>query len=162
MLKNLKKNVATYGLSGTLVKGLLTPEAQTICMPSFEKKQFEKIAKKEEKKKQKKKKEGDLSELALYLEEQDGIEREVINYNDEEFIAKVASREELYDSNLKKYSVKLKPHDFIRKDFNKLVVYIKVKNSYARIFKAKRIDENQLLVDLNENKGNISDYVILR
>ncbi len=162
MFNNFRKDIIAYGLPGAVLKGTLTPEAQAVCMPVIEKNQNMKRAKKQIKKRERRIKNDNISEIAFYLERQDGIKREIIEVDGEQVIAKVASRENLFDSNFNKYTIRVQPHELVRKDFHKLVVYLKIGNSYARVFNAKKINENQILVDLNENKSSISDYVILR
>ena len=166
---DVKNDVIQYGFGGTLFKSALTQEAQKVYMPVIAKKRSERISRNEQRRK--KEKEDDYVDSLYYasafLQKQDGIERDVYEISGNPYIVKIGSKSDLYDSDFNKYGKSLKNHDLIRKDFLKLVVYIKLNNSYARIFKASRLNEEEILLDLSEPKAEntereIPDYVILK
>lgn len=175
MKNNLKQDYNTYGLKGIVAKATLTEEAQAEYLPVIEKQRAEKKnAIKEEKKntvkKSKKNKEvfqnsfDDLKYLASYLQRQDGIERDVAIVNGKNTIIKVAEKGCLRDNKLKVFKNNPSVSDIVKRDYTTFIMYIKLGNTFARVFNAQRIGGNKILVDLQPKDmvNSISDYVVLK
>ena len=173
----VREDVKRLGFGGAIIKSALTEQAKETYLPVIEKKHFEKVLRREEKRKEREleramaeQDEDELQEkyeISAYMQNQDGIERDVIRINGKLVIVKVGNKKELYDEKHERYGKNMSYHDLIRKDYNKVVVMIKLSDSYyARIYGVRKLDDNTVVANLKEfddsnDSTNIPDYVLL-
>lgn len=173
----VREDVKRLGFGGAIIKSALTEQAKETYLPAIEKKHFEKVQRREEKRKERELEremaehdEDELQEkyeISAYMQNQDGIERDVRRINGKLVIVKVGNKKELYDEKHERYGKNMSYHDLIRKDYSKVVVMIKLSDSYyARIYGVRKLDDNTVVANLKEfddssDSTNIPDYVLL-
>lgn len=173
----VREDVKRLGFGGAIIKSALTEQAKETYLPVIEKKHFEKVQRREEKRKERELEremaehdEDELQEkyeISAYMQNQDGIERDVRRINGKLVIVKVGNKKELYDEKHERYGKNMSYHDLIRKDYNKVIVMIKLSDSYyARIYGVRKLDDNTVVANLKEfddssDSTNIPDYVLL-
>ena len=173
----VKEDVKRLGFGGTIIKSALTEQAKETYLPAIEKKHLEKVLRREEKRKERELERAmaeqdddelqEKYEISAYMQNQDGIERDVRRINGKLVIVKVGDKKELYDEKHERYGKNMSYHDLIRKDFNKVVVMIKLSDSYfARIHQVMKLEDNTVVANLKEfddsnDSTNIPDYVLL-
>ena len=180
----VREDVKRLGFGGAIIKSALTEQAKETYLPVIEKKHFEKVQRREEKRKERElerqmnesyedeeyEEENELQnkyEISAYMQKQDGIKRDVIDKDGKLVIVKVGDKKELYDEKHERYGKNMSYHDLIRKDYSKVVVMIKLSDSYyARIYGVRKLDDNTVVANLKEfddssDSTNIPDYVLL-